>query len=121
MAWLSPVNWRHRQYRYAALKTDRIHERGLGARPSRDSSKRRTLQHSVWEVNRAIGVGEGNSIELAVHCKEQAGGLTGHRVNFAVVLSLWVAPTLNVHIYDQVRDQLAIRVPIIAQPVGRGQ
>lgn len=119
LAWLSPVNWRHRQYRRAALEFS--HPAGftklgtaLGAVGNRP--KRGTLQHVVWEVTKAVGVGQGNDLELTVNCKGQAGGLQGERVNFAVVLSLWVAPELNVNVYTEVQQQLAARVAVQANP-----
>lgn len=115
LAWLSPVNWRHRQYRCAALdfsKPTGFTDLGAALDVGSDRSKRGTLQHAVWEVNRAIGLGAGNAIDLTVHCKEQAGGLNGERVDFAVVLSLWVAPTLNVDVYTQVQQQIAARVAV---------
>lgn len=113
LAWQSPVNWRHRQYRCAALdfaKPTGFTDLGTARDVSSDRSKRGTLQHAVWEVDRAIGFGAGSTIDLTVHCKEQAGGLGGDRVDFAVVLSLWVAPTLNVDVYTQVQQQVAARV-----------
>lgn len=115
LAWLTPVNWRHRQYRCAVLdfsKPAGFTDLGAALDVSSDRSKRGTLQHAVWEVNRAIGFGAGNSIDLTVHCKEQAGGLMGKRVDFAVVLSLWVAPTLGVDVYTQVQQQIAARVAV---------
>ncbi|MDJ0396210.1 S8 family serine peptidase [Rhodococcus sp. G-MC3] len=115
LAWLSPINWRHRQYRRAALdfsKPTGFTELGSALDVSSNRSKRGTLQHAVWEVNRAIGVGSGNTFDLTVHCKEQAGGLMGARVDFAVVLSLWVAPTLGVDVYTQVQQQVSARVTV---------
>ena len=119
LAWLTPVNWRHRQYRRAALdfsKPTGFTDLGTALDVSSERSKRGTLQHAVWEVNRAIGVGAGSDLELTVHCKEQAGGLNGERVDFAVVLSLWVAPTLNVDVYAQVEQQVTARVSVPASP-----
>lgn len=115
LAWLSPINWRHRQYRRAALNFSKpTGFTGLGTATDVNSehSKRGTLQHSVWEVDRAIGFGVGNTIDLTVQCKEQAGGLNGERVDFAVALSLWVAPTLNVDVYSQVEQQVDARVAV---------
>ena len=115
LAWLSPINWRHRQYRCAALDFSKpvgFTDLGTALDVSSDRSKRGTVQHAVWEINRAVGFGAGNTIDLAVHCKEQAGGLKGERVDFAVVLSLWVAPTLNVDVYAQVQLQVAARVTV---------
>nr|WP_253945693.1 S8 family peptidase [Nocardioides sp. zg-DK7169] len=119
LAWLSPVNWRHRQYRRAALdfaKPTGMTQLGTAIDVGGDQAKRGTLQHTVWEVQKAIGLGAGNDLSLTVQCKEQAGGLQGERVNFAVALSLWVAPELDVDVYNQVRQQVLARVPVAPGP-----
>jgi hypothetical protein len=118
LAWLTPVNWRHRQYRRAALEFTT--PSGPTGMPSLGSSldvsatdaKRGTLQHGVWELDRAVAAGFGDTVDLRVRCKEQAGGLNGERVDFAVVLSLWVAPELGVDVYNRVEQQVATRVTI---------
>ncbi|MFJ2300644.1 S8 family peptidase [Oerskovia paurometabola] len=115
LAWMSPVNWRHRQYRRAALEFSK--PRGFTSLGSAvgavgDKPKRGTLQRVEWEVERSVGVGQGSDLELTVKCKGQAGGLQGRRVDFGVVLSLWVAPELNVDVYAQVRQQVAARVTV---------
>lgn len=119
LAWLSPVNWRHRQYRRAALDFSQpvgFTNLGTALGSVGDRPKRGTLQHVEWEVVKAVGVGQGSDLELTVNCKGQAGGLQGERVTFAVVLSLWVAPELSVDVYSQVQQQLAARVVVQAAP-----
>lgn len=119
LAWLSPVNWRHRQYRCAALDFSQptgLTKLGTAVDIGGDRPKRGTLQHTVWEVTKAVGVGAGTDLNLAVHCKEQGGGLHGERVDFAVVLSLWIAPELGVDVYAQVQQQVAARVPVTPGP-----
>jgi hypothetical protein len=114
LAWLSPVNWRHRQYRRAALdfaKPKGFTELGGYLDVDGERSKRGTLQHAVWEVNRAVAGGVGSTVDLIVQCREQAGGLDGERVDLAVVLSLWVAPELGVDVYTQVAQQ--VRTPVL--------
>lgn len=54
-------------------------------------------------------------MNIRVKCYEQAGGLGGRAVDFAVAVSLWVAPTINVDVYSQVRDQVAARVAVRPQ------
>ena len=68
------------------------------------------------EVNRAVAGGVGSTVDLTVQCREQAGGLAGERVDFAVVLSLWVAPTLGVDVYTQVAQQVTAPVLVPARP-----
>lgn len=117
LAWLSPVNWRHRQYRRAALEFTQptgFTKLGTALGAVGDRPKRGTLQHVEWEITKAVGAGQGSDLELTVNCKGQAGGLQGERVDFAVVLSLWVAPELNVDVYTQVRQQVALRVAVQA-------
>lgn len=121
LAWLSPVNWRHRQYRRAALEFSQptgFTKLGTALGAVGDRPKRGTLQHVEWEITKAVGVGQGSDLELTVNCKGQAGGLQGERVDFAVVLSLWVAPELNVDVYTQVRQQVASKVAVQAAPGG---
>lgn len=115
LAWLSPVNWRHREYRRAALSFAK--PRGMTDLPSALDvpavhSKRGTVQHLVWELGRAVPFGQGDSLALTVRCSGQAGGLGGERVPFAVALSLWVAPELGIDVYTQVRDQVRPRVGV---------
>lgn len=119
LAWLSPVNWRHRQYRCASLgfaQPTGLTELGAAVDLGGDRPKRGTLQHTVWEVTKAIGVGSGSDLDLTVQCKEQAGGLRGDRVDFAVALSLWVAPEVSVDVYAQVQQQIAARVAVTPGP-----
>ncbi len=118
LAWLSPVNWRHRQYRKAALSF----VKPAGAIPKLDSPSglpslattrgATTVQRQCFELEKAIGSGQGSDLTLRVKCYEQAGGLAGEKIDFAVAISLWTAPTLGVDVYSQVRAQVQARVPI---------
>jgi hypothetical protein len=119
LAWLSPVNWRHRQYRRAALgftKPTGTPELDTPTDLSDDEAKRGsgTIKHLIWETEKAFAAGRGSDVALKVKCLEQAGGLDGERIPYAVALSLWVAPTLNVDVYAQVRQQ--IKPQVIVRP-----
>lgn len=119
LAWLSPINWRHRQYRCAALdfaKPKGFSDIGGYLDVEGERSKRGTLQHAVWEVNRPVAGGVGSTVDLTVQCREQAGGLHDDRVDFAVVLSLWVAPNLGVDVYAQVAQQVVAPVLVPTRP-----
>jgi hypothetical protein len=54
-------------------------------------------------------------MSIRVKCYEQAGGLGGRTVDYAVAVSLWVAPRLNVDVYSQVRSQVSARVGVRPQ------
>ncbi|WOP17371.1 S8 family peptidase [Raineyella sp. LH-20] len=121
LVWLTPVNWRHRQYRRAALSfvkpAGSIPALGTPNGVSSDASMRgaTTVQHQSWEFEKALASGQGSNMAVRVKCYEQAGGLLGERIDFAVALSLWVAPALNIDVYSQVRAQVETRVAIRPQ------
>jgi hypothetical protein len=119
MAWLSPINSVHRQYRSAKLSF----AKPLGLVPVQDlkpqtvdgrASQRGTLQQQSYETRRASTAGRGAPLSLDVKCAERAGGLLGADVDYAVAVSLWVAPELGIDVYQQVREEL--RASIRVQP-----
>jgi hypothetical protein len=120
LAWLSPVNWRHRQYRRAALSFvtpgGAIPNLGPASGISADTSKAgaATVQHLSWETHSAWAGGQRSAISIRVKCYEQAGGMHGELIDYAAVASIWVAPAIGVDIYSQVLDQ--VRAPIAIQP-----
>jgi hypothetical protein len=117
LAWLSPVNWQHRQYRRAAMSFTKPTGTPKLDSPvdlSDDDAKRGsgTIKHLTWETEKAFATGQGSNVALKVKCLEQAGGLGGERIPYAVALSLWVAPTLNIDVYTQVRQQVMPQVTV---------
>lgn len=119
LAWLSPINWRHRQYRRAALSfvkpAGAIPGLGTPTGLSSDDASRgaTTVQHQVWETQSAFASGRGSEFTVRVKCYEQAGGLGGETIDYAAALSLWVAPTIGVDVYTQVRDQVRPGIAIL--------
>lgn len=121
LAWLTPTNWRHRQYRRAALafvtpagSIPKL-ETPNGVSYATSTRGATTVQRQTWELKKAFASGQGSNMSVRVKCYEQAGGLLGERVDFAVALSLWVAPTLGVDVYSQVRTQVESRVVVRPQ------
>jgi hypothetical protein len=118
LAWLSPVNWRHRQYRRAALsfvKPDGpVPNLGTALGISSDTAKAgaATVQRLRWERNSAWAAGQGSALTIRVKCFEQAGGLHGEMIDYAAVASIWVAPSVGVNVYNQVLNQVQTPVPI---------
>ncbi|ACV79005.1 S8 family peptidase [Nakamurella multipartita] len=118
LAWLSPVNWRHRQYRRAALSFVKpegpVPDFGAASGISADASKAgaATVQHLRWDIEKAWASGQGSAITIRVKCYEQAGGLFGELIDYAAVASIWVSPTIGVDVYSQVFDQIRSLVRI---------
>jgi Subtilase family len=118
LAWLSPINWRHRQYRRAALSFSKpggaipLLDKPSGLSAEAAKAGATTVQHLTWETRKAFGSGQGSAISVKVKCLEQAGGLDGVTIDYAAVVSLWVAPAIGVDVYAQVRSQVQPRVGI---------
>jgi hypothetical protein len=117
LAWQSPTNWRSRQYRRAKLTFGKptgmpvaasTNAREVGLR----ESQRGTVQHQVFEASHAVPVGPTDVIRVTVQCAEQAGGLGGRQIPYAVVVSLEVAEELSVNVYDEVAARIAIPIAV---------
>ena len=112
LAWLTPINPAHRHYRRAALK---VEPNGfpafLGSRSDADNRSvgRGTLQHEVFEGHRATPFVAGNTIELVVSCRADAGSLSAS-VPYAVLATVEVAESAQLPIYEEIRE--ALKVPI---------
>lgn len=110
LAWMSPINWRHRQYRRAKLTFGTpagalkpvIASKQIGMQRAR----RGTVQHQIFEGAGAVPITTGDEIRLTVLCMEQAGGLGGNTVPYAVAVSLEVAEALNIDVYAEIAAQV---------------
>jgi hypothetical protein len=111
LAWLSPINWNHRQYRRAKLTVDGPSELRSG-RSRRDvgyhQTRRGTLEHHAFETRSAYAATE---MTFTVKCVDQAGGLAD-TVHYALAVSLEIGVSAGVDVYELVREQLAARVRV---------
>lgn len=113
LAWNSPINPRHQKYRQAQL----------WVRPNRDilgvewkdvvwqAVERGTVQHAVMEGNLAKVYADGDTLELRVNCREDAGKMRD-QVPYRIAVTLEVAEGVSIPIYDEVRVGLSIPIPI---------
>jgi hypothetical protein len=113
LAWLSPVNPRHKDYRQAylwyRLPEDQI---GVGrATLDSDATSRGTVQHRVFEGEKASAFSDGDSMPITVSCKAYAGNLT-EPIPYALAVTLEVAEPID--IYTEVRDRIRPVVEIDA-------
>lgn len=112
LAWLTPINPRHRYYRRAALKLEPAAPAGLlGKRTDADiyGARRGTVQHEVLVGERAVPYAPGSAIELVVSCRADAGALES-QVPYALLATVEVPPQANLPVYEEVRQ--ALRVPV---------
>jgi hypothetical protein len=106
LAWFSPINWNHREYRRAKLTIDGPPEMPSGTRTNRgvayQLTHRGTVQHRIFETDRAFS---SEQLTFTVNCADQAGGFIG-TVPFAVAISLEVGTSLALDVYELVRTQI---------------
>ena len=112
IAWLSPVNSNRQNYRGAHLwfnPTNAIATNRICA--DHRAVQRGTVQHEVLEGNDAVAFQNGSMIKIQVNCRADAGDMTA-RVRYGLAVTLEVAEEINIPIYQEVRERLAVRVPV---------
>lgn len=75
--------------------------------------QRGTVQHEIFMGERADAFADGDSIQVQVNCRADAGELD-EAVPYAVAVTLEVAPNLTIPVYDEIRAR--IQVPVAIQP-----
>ncbi len=113
LAWLTPINPRHRAYRCAqlwfnppesALSLNRV---GCDWR----ATQRGTVQHDVFEGDSADAFSSEDGVGIHVNCREDAGGLNG-ATPYAIADTLETAPRLQLPNYEQIREKVHVPVRI---------
>ena len=115
LAWLTPANYRHQNYRRAQLwlDTDGIDlattKQGLDAQ----SARRGTVEHRIWQGRHAVPFVDGAVMQISVNCKDDAGRLDV-TVPYAIAVSLEVGVNSNVEVYEEVRARIRPAVAVAA-------
>ncbi len=113
LGWLSPVNPRHKDYRKASLWAH-VPEEMIGVSKKEldfDSTKRGTLQHRVFEGEQAVVFGD--RLRITISCKEEAGDLP-EAVPYALAVTLEVAESIGIDLYNEISLRVRPEVPIAA-------
>jgi hypothetical protein len=115
LAWLSPVNPRHRNYRSASLWFEVENEKlSIGRRDVEWRSARNgTLQHEVFQGERASAFAENETLLIKINCRADAGPLQGV-IRYGLVVSIEVAEELGIPVYDEIAVRIRPPVPIPA-------
>ena len=112
LAWLSPINSSNQNYRIAHLWFDPANQLA----PSRihadhRAAQRGTVQHEILEGENAVVFRDGDVIRLKINCRAVGGRIT-ESIRYGLVVTLEVAEGIDIPIYQEVRDRLAVRVQI---------
>jgi len=113
LAWLSPINPQHRDYRRAIVwfKCDRSPLKVSAAGADWRAMRRGTVQHDVWEGEKAAAYMEDAVLDVLVSCAADAGDLN-EPVPFALCVSIEVAPGVALPIYPEVAARVGVAVPV---------
>jgi len=114
VAWLSPINVRHRAYRAAHLSIRRVDEDlnlavdRAREQPSHHAVQRGTVFHERYEGDSAAGFVDGATFRFQVECRTQAGDLA-EPVRFGIAVSLEVEVGAGIDVYTEVKSRLQVR------------
>jgi len=119
LAWFSPVNPDHRNFREAKLELSPVggwSDLPLKlARQDADHNQvlRGTVQHEVVEGSKQIAAyQDGNSILLHVACKKDATARLDDAIPYGLAVTLEVAQGIQIPIYEQLRTRLQPKVSV---------
>lgn len=109
LAWISPINPRHRKFRRAKLFISPPAEKEQ-LRVSRINSdhnqvKNGTIQHEVLEGKKAAEFDDGDYISIRVTCKEDAGALESI-IHYGIAVTLEVAEGSELPIYQEISERI---------------
>ena len=115
LAWFTPINSRHQNYRIAHLWFDPANNLA----PKRICADHRavqrgTVQHEVMEGNKVVLFDDGDVIRIKVNCRADAGDIT-EPVRYGLAVTLEIAESVNIPLYQEVRERLAVRIPVGAE------
>jgi len=119
LAWFSPVNPDHRNFREAKLELSPVN--GWGdlplklARQDADHNQvlRGTVQHEVVEGSKQIApFQDGDSILLHIACKKDATAHLDVAIPYGLAVTLEVAEGVQIPIYQQLRTRLQQQVAV---------
>nr|WP_321401722.1 S8 family peptidase [uncultured Desulfobacter sp.] len=113
LAWLSPILASTQKYRTASLWFETINNGLASSRQNADwhSVKRGTVQHEIFEGDRAEPFIDGDIIEIKVNCRDDAGKIQ-NPVAYGLAVSLEVAEGVDIAVYNEIRTRIAPAVRI---------
>lgn len=117
LAWLSPISASTQKYRTASLWFEMSNNRLAPTRRDADwrAVRRGTVQHEVFEGQRAEPFIDGDAIEIKVNCREDAGKIQ-NPVAYGLAVSLEVAEGLDIAVYNEMRTRIAPAIQIQQAP-----
>ena len=114
LAWLTPIASTTQKYRVAHLWFNPT-EQNIIATNRKDADyqavQRGTLQHEVLEGDQAVPYQDGTNLVVKVNCRSDATRIL-QPIRYALAVTLEVAESLDIPVYQEIRDRLLIPVVV---------
>tara|TARA_R110000744_G_scaffold56588_1_gene119341 strand:+ start:11941 stop:14547 length:2607 start_codon:yes stop_codon:yes gene_type:complete len=114
LAYLSPLNFKTRQYRKAQLFFDNLaHNNHLELDRSYydfRASQLGTVQHDILVGDKADVFVDGDFLEIKVNCREDASELGKLQVKYGLSVTLEVKEATDIKIYEEVKQRVQTRI-----------
>jgi hypothetical protein len=115
LAWFTPINPLHRDYRRAGLWVS-TPESALNVNRSGadwQTVQRGTMQHEIFEGDAAVAYVDGAFVRLKVNCRADAGRLDD-RIPYALAVTLEAGEDLRVPVYQEVAERINLQTEVRA-------
>ena len=73
--------------------------------------RRGTVQHEIFEDQKAVPLADGEVMNIKVNCKNDAGKIASP-VPYGIVVTLEVGEGVNIAVYDEVRARILTSVRV---------
>jgi hypothetical protein len=116
LAWISPVAASTQRYRSAGLwfEVDGDVLAAKRAEVDGKASRRGTVQHEVFEGDRAVAITDDANLTIKVNCRKDAAKIQ-EPVAYGLAVTLEVAEGIDIAIYDEIRIRIASAIEIRAR------
>lgn len=113
LAWMSPVLANTQRYRAASMWFEVEGSSLATDRQDADwrTARRGTVQHEVFEGERAVAIADNENLTIKVNCRKDAGRIQ-EAVAYGLAVSLEVAEGIDIAVYDEVRTRIASAIEI---------
>jgi len=113
LAWLSPLAASTQRYRTTSLWFEVEGETLVPDRKNAEwrAVRRGTVQHEIFEGERAAPITDGSSLTIKVNCRKDAARMQVP-VAYGLAVSLEVAEGIDIAIYDEIRTRILSAVEI---------
>jgi hypothetical protein len=113
LAWFSPIAPTTQKYRSSSLWFEVENDILAASRTDAEwrSVRRGTVQHEIFQGERAVALNDGDALEIKVNCRKDASKIE-NPVPYGLVVSLEVAEGVDIQIYNEIRTRIAPAVRV---------